>query len=203
MTTPQVTREATTEGHPASITGDPRPPADLIVEALVTQAHAAQREIDDWSEEQIDAAPARLATSSPSHAHSLAVATVAETGMGNVHDKTLKNSIASSGIYRQLAGASGTAKPASTANADRRDRQPRWGHRRPGAGNPPGGHVHFQGVDRAQRPKRHHPQSQPTCAGRCRNRSAGCIQQGTRARWRAHRPGAVASEGAAGRPPPP
>jgi acyl-CoA reductase-like NAD-dependent aldehyde dehydrogenase len=37
-------------------------------------------------------------------AHPLAVATVAETGMGNVRDKTFKNSNASAGVYAQMAG---------------------------------------------------------------------------------------------------
>ena len=56
---------------------------------------------------QIDALLHALANVVAEHAHSLAVATVAETGMGNVRDKTLKNSLASVGVYEQLAGQIG------------------------------------------------------------------------------------------------
>src|SRR4029077_16787695 len=38
------------------------------------------------------------------HARVLAAATVDETGMGNVRDKTLKNAVASTGVYAELAG---------------------------------------------------------------------------------------------------
>ena len=79
--------------------------ADPIAEALVTRAAAAQQQIDDWSEGKIDMLLRRVSDVVADHAHPLAVATVDETGMGNVHDKTVKNSVASAGIYAQLAGA--------------------------------------------------------------------------------------------------
>src|SRR4026207_2273175 len=96
---------------------------DPVVETLVDQALAAQREIENWSEQRSDmllaplagagggrgstGARAPCAAALAGHAHHLAVATVAETGMGNVRDKTLKNSLASVGVYRQLAGQIG------------------------------------------------------------------------------------------------
>jgi acyl-CoA reductase-like NAD-dependent aldehyde dehydrogenase len=80
---------------------------DPVVETLVDQALAAQREIENWSEQRIDMLLHALANVVAGHAHHLAVATVAETGMGNVRDKTLKNSLASVGVYRQLAGQVG------------------------------------------------------------------------------------------------
>ena len=83
------------------------PTTDPAVEALVDRAVAAQRQIEDWSEARIDALLLRLATVVADQAHTLAVATVAETGMGNVRDKTLKNVIASTGIYQHLAGQIG------------------------------------------------------------------------------------------------
>ena len=88
-------------------TGPPAPPTLPVVEALVNQALAAQRQIEDWSEARIDALLHALATVVADQAHALAVATVAETGMGNVRDKTLKNVVASTGIYQHLAGQIG------------------------------------------------------------------------------------------------
>ena len=67
---------------------------DPVVETLVDQALAAQREIENWSEQRIDMLLHAMADVVAGHAHHLAVATVAETGMGNVRDKTLKNSMA-------------------------------------------------------------------------------------------------------------
>ena len=80
---------------------------DPVVETLVDQALAAQREIENWSEQRIDMLLHAMADVVAGHAHHLAVATVAETGMGNVRDKTLKNSLASVGVYQQLAGQVG------------------------------------------------------------------------------------------------
>ncbi len=83
------------------------PPADPVVEALVHRALVAQRQIEDWSELRIDVLLRALSRAVDEHARMLAVATVDETGMGNVRDKTIKNSIASVGIYSQLAGQIG------------------------------------------------------------------------------------------------
>ena len=85
----------------------PAIPADPVVEAMVDQALAAQSEIDGWSEQQIDTLLWALANVVDRHARTLAVATVAETGMGNSRDKTFKNSLASVGVYEELAGQVG------------------------------------------------------------------------------------------------
>jgi acetaldehyde dehydrogenase/alcohol dehydrogenase len=82
-------------------------PADPIVEGLIARALPAQRLIEDWSEARIDELLLALAQRIADQAEALAIATVAETGLGNVHDKTLKNRIAGLGIYEQLAGRIG------------------------------------------------------------------------------------------------
>jgi acetaldehyde dehydrogenase/alcohol dehydrogenase len=109
-----MTGSARTETHEISkssrthrISESSTMPGDPVVEALVNRALAAQRDIDGWSEEQIDVLLRALASVVKEHARPLAVATVAETGMGNVRDKTLKNSLASVGVYGQLAGQVG------------------------------------------------------------------------------------------------
>jgi acyl-CoA reductase-like NAD-dependent aldehyde dehydrogenase len=86
---------------------EPSTPTDAIVDAMVTKAIAAQRKIEDWSEVRIDMLLRALSGVVAEHAQQLAVATVDETGMGNVRDKTIKNSLASVGIYTQLAGQIG------------------------------------------------------------------------------------------------
>ncbi|HVQ12721.1 MAG TPA: aldehyde dehydrogenase family protein [Vicinamibacterales bacterium] len=83
---------------------EPSPSTDTAVDALVNQALAAHRQIEGWSEARIDALLHALGRVVADHASPLAVAAVAETGMGNVRDKTLKNSIASTGVCAQLAG---------------------------------------------------------------------------------------------------
>jgi acyl-CoA reductase-like NAD-dependent aldehyde dehydrogenase len=81
--------------------------ADPLVEELIARALPAQRLIEGWSEARIDELLLALARTIADHAEALAVATVAETGMGNVHDKTIKNRIASLGIWKHLAGRIG------------------------------------------------------------------------------------------------
>lgn len=83
------------------------PVTNPIVEELIARALLAQRQIENWSEARIDELLLALAQTIADCAEALAVATVAETGMGNVHDKTFKNRIASLGIYEQLAGRIG------------------------------------------------------------------------------------------------
>lgn len=82
-------------------------PADSLVDGLVKHARAARLQIEEWSEERIDAILAALANAVCEQAYNLAVATVAETGMGNAADKMLKNSVASAGVYAQLSGQTG------------------------------------------------------------------------------------------------
>jgi acyl-CoA reductase-like NAD-dependent aldehyde dehydrogenase len=80
---------------------------NAIVEGLIARALPAQRLIESWSETQIDALLQVLAQTVADHAEELAVATVAETGMGNVRDKSIKNRIASLGTYEHLVGKIG------------------------------------------------------------------------------------------------
>jgi acetaldehyde dehydrogenase/alcohol dehydrogenase len=87
--------------HPLS-----KPPA-AIVEDMIAQALPAQRLIERWTETQIDQLLCALAQMVADHAEELAIATVAETGMGNIRDKSFKNRIASLGTYEQLAGRIG------------------------------------------------------------------------------------------------
>ena len=88
----------------------PTPSADPDVEALVNRARAAQRDIEAWSEARIEALLHALASAVAAHAYQLAVATVTETGMGNVRDKALKNSVASAGVCAAMAGQIGNGQ---------------------------------------------------------------------------------------------
>jgi acetaldehyde dehydrogenase/alcohol dehydrogenase len=93
-----------TERFADSIIADVRDPD---VDRVVAKAAEAQRAFASWSEERVDALLAALANEVAGHAESLARATVQETRIGNVADKTNKNLNASLGIYRSLAGKVG------------------------------------------------------------------------------------------------
>jgi acetaldehyde dehydrogenase/alcohol dehydrogenase len=80
---------------------------DALVEELIARARAAQHLIEGWTEAQIDQLLLALAQMIADHAEDLAVATIRETGMGNLRDKSFKNRIASLGIYERLAGQIG------------------------------------------------------------------------------------------------
>lgn len=81
--------------------------ADEYVDALVSRAMVAQKVLQTWSEEATDRLLLALARQVYLHAEELAMATVQETGMGNVRDKTIKNRFASMDIYRSLEGRVG------------------------------------------------------------------------------------------------
>jgi acetaldehyde dehydrogenase / alcohol dehydrogenase len=83
---------------------------DTYVDALVGRAVAAQKEFQTWSEEATDRLLLALAERVSTHAEELAIATVQETGLGNVRDKTAKNHFASMGIYRSLEGRVGQGR---------------------------------------------------------------------------------------------
>src|SRR3954469_9125218 len=71
---------------------------------MVAAAVAAQRALVSWPEERIDALLAEIAHVVADRAEELAAATVEETGMGNVPDKTAKNRFAALQVYESLAG---------------------------------------------------------------------------------------------------
>ena len=81
--------------------------ADPEIDRAVRQAGQAQRAFESWSEQDVDALLLALAQAVATSAKALAQATVAETRIGNVADKTLKNIHASLGIYQSLAGKPG------------------------------------------------------------------------------------------------
>ena len=76
-------------------------------DALVARASAAQQAFEDWPEQRVDALLGHIARAVADHAQELAEATVLETGLGNVTDKTFKNRLASLGTFATLAGRRG------------------------------------------------------------------------------------------------
>lgn len=80
---------------------------DPDVERMVSQAQAAYPILADWSEERMDGLLEEIASTFAAEAGPLAEQTVQITRMGNVPDKTLKNRMASLGVFRHLAGRKG------------------------------------------------------------------------------------------------
>lgn len=80
----------------------------LEPDTLVARASSAQRAFEPWSERRVDALLGEVAQEVANHARELAEATVAETGLGNVVDKTFKNRLASLGVFDTLVGRPGT-----------------------------------------------------------------------------------------------
>ncbi len=77
---------------------------DAKIDAVVLRASRAQELFENWSDERIDGLLLDVAMTVAANAEPLAIATVAETGLGNVADKTLKNRFASLTVYESLAG---------------------------------------------------------------------------------------------------
>ena len=77
---------------------------DTDVDETVTRAKNAVKEFDRWTDSQIDELLGKIALTIAGNAEMLARATVEETKLGNVPDKTTKNQMASVGVYRGLAG---------------------------------------------------------------------------------------------------
>jgi len=80
---------------------------DPAVDALVARSAAALDSIAGWAEDEIDALITALAAQIAAHAEELAAATVAESGIGCVPDKAVKNRFASLGVARSLTGKPG------------------------------------------------------------------------------------------------
>ena len=80
---------------------------DPAVDATVAAAAAAQAVLAGWPEERVEALLDGVAGAVAGQAGELAAATVAETGIGNVADKTFKNRFASLEVNRALQGRPG------------------------------------------------------------------------------------------------
>jgi acetaldehyde dehydrogenase/alcohol dehydrogenase len=80
---------------------------DPAVDEAVARAAAAQAELAGWPEDRVEALLDDVAGAVAGQAGTLAAATVAETGIGNVADKTFKNRFASLEVNRTLQGRPG------------------------------------------------------------------------------------------------
>ena len=78
--------------------------SDSEIDATVRHAQAALAQLCDWPEARIDALLQAVATAVAANAGPLAAATVQETRLGNVRDKTIKNVHASLGVLRSISG---------------------------------------------------------------------------------------------------
>src|SRR5215218_7775301 len=80
---------------------------DPAVDAAVARAVAAQEVLAGWPEARVEALLDAVAGAVAGQAGELAAATVAETGIGDVADKTFKNRFASLEVNRTLQGKPG------------------------------------------------------------------------------------------------
>jgi acyl-CoA reductase-like NAD-dependent aldehyde dehydrogenase len=80
---------------------------DPAVDEAVARAVAAQAVLATWPEARVEALLDAIAGAVAGQAGELAAATVAETGIGNVADKTFKNRFASLEVNRALQGRPG------------------------------------------------------------------------------------------------
>jgi CRP-like cAMP-binding protein len=80
---------------------------DPAVDEVVARAAAAQAVLAGWPEARVEALLDGVARAVADRAEELAAATVAETGIGNVADKTFKNRFASLEVNRTLQGRPG------------------------------------------------------------------------------------------------
>ena len=80
---------------------------DAAVDEVVARAAEAQAVLAGWPEDRVEALLDAIALAVADRAEELAVATVAETGIGNVADKTFKNRFASLEVNRALQGRPG------------------------------------------------------------------------------------------------
>src|SRR5215216_5516770 len=80
---------------------------DPSVDRMVAAAAAAQAAFAGWPEARVEALLEGIAQAAAAQAEELAAATGAETGIGNVADKTFKNRFASLQVNRTLQGKPG------------------------------------------------------------------------------------------------
>ncbi len=78
-----------------------------IIEGLVTNARAAQQQVSEYTQEQIDDVCLAIGWQmyEDENIAKLAEAAVAETGMGNVEDKIKKHKGKVLGVLRDITGA--------------------------------------------------------------------------------------------------
>jgi acyl-CoA reductase-like NAD-dependent aldehyde dehydrogenase len=95
--------------HMAAAADDPE------IDRMVAHAAHAQRVFEGWNEPRVDALLLEIARTVAANAKALATATVDETKIGNIADKTVKNVHASLGVYQTLAGKSGIGPLGGTA----------------------------------------------------------------------------------------
>jgi acetaldehyde dehydrogenase/alcohol dehydrogenase len=95
--------------HMAAAEDDPE------IDRMVASAADAQRMFETWDEPRVVALLRAVAQSVAANAEALAAATVKETKIGNVADKTVKNMHASLGVYQTLAGKPGIGPLGSDA----------------------------------------------------------------------------------------
>jgi acyl-CoA reductase-like NAD-dependent aldehyde dehydrogenase len=81
---------------------------DPEVEELVSRAMTAQKEIQDWPEDKIDALLHDMAQAVAERAEELALAAVEGSHLGNAPDKVEKIKLNSLGLYQYLAGKPGS-----------------------------------------------------------------------------------------------
>jgi acyl-CoA reductase-like NAD-dependent aldehyde dehydrogenase len=83
---------------------------DPSVDRMVAAAAAAQAGLAGWPEPRVEALLEQIAQAAAARAEELAAATVQETGIGNVADKTFKNRFASLEVNRTLQGKPGVGR---------------------------------------------------------------------------------------------
>jgi acetaldehyde dehydrogenase (acetylating) len=80
--------------------------ADLVsiqeARSLAARARAAQQELGEFSQEQVDAVVAAMARAALDGCERLARLAHEETGFGNVHDKTLKNRFCAQDVFEYI-----------------------------------------------------------------------------------------------------
>jgi len=82
-------------------------PPEVEVDDVVARARLAQRAVEDWEEDRVDALLCALSDAVSGNAKPLAAAAVAETGMGNVADKIRKVEFAARSVCGSLVGRVG------------------------------------------------------------------------------------------------
>ena len=140
------------------------------LEAALERVRAAQRKMATFTQEQVDRIFLAAATAANRARIDLAEQAVAETGMGIVEDKVIKNHYASEYIYNKYRNT----KTCGVLEEDKSDSR---AYRRYRCGNTyyqSYFHCDIQVSYRAEDQKRYHHQPSPTCKGEHHSSSKGC-----------------------------